>query len=81
VGLREGGGEQRGTLEEVRERKGEDRVSEVRGVDAVIVELLQREAVEGGVGLHPVPHDIAQRDRGQRVVLCELVDHVLVRAW
>ena len=38
-------------LDEVREREGKDRVTQVRGVDAVVVELLQREAMEGGVGL------------------------------
>ena len=31
--------------------EGEYRVPEVRRVDAVVVELLQREAVEGGVDL------------------------------
>ena len=36
--------------------------------------------MEGGVGLHVVPDHIAQRDRRQRVVLGQLVHHVLVRA-
>ena len=93
MGLREGGGEERGAFEEVGQREGEDRVPEVRGVDTIVVELLQRDAVErgvglsrvrvrvragarvrvrelelglglglgsGGVGLHPMPHDVAQ---------------------
>ena len=38
-------------FEEVREAEGEDGVPEVGGVDAIVVELLQRDAVEGGVGL------------------------------
>ena len=39
--MREGGGEERGALEEVCESEGEDCVPEVRWVDPVIVELLQ----------------------------------------
>ena len=38
-------------FEEVREAEGEDRVPEVGGVDAIVVELLQRDPVEGGVDL------------------------------